>query len=403
MKVTEEAHFTYCTNIHPGETWEEVFDSLKEYCLAIKKRLVSDAAFGIGLRLSRISATTLLEKKLLEEFKNWLDENNMYVFTMNGFPYGDFHDTIIKDKVHKPDWRTNERITYTKDLFEILTYLLPEGMEGGISTSPLSYKLWFQNKADLYEVKKESCSSLVKIVLQLLETQRITGKFLHLDLEPEPDGLLENTEDLISFYNNFLLIYGVNELMGVLNCSALEAKNHLLNHIQVCYDVCHFSLVYEETEQVIDTLLAEGIKIGKIQISAALKCKKSTEAFLVEQQDCLRQFDEPNYLHQAVVRRSSGELSHYSDLAEGLNTMKDADFEELRTHFHVPVFVADYQFLQSTQDDIVTALEYWKKLKYCKHLEVETYTWTILPENLQTDLISSVVRELDWVRQELDK
>ena len=145
-----------------------------------------------------------------------------------------------------------------------------------------------------------------------------------------------------------------------------------------------------------------GIKIGKIQISAALKCVFESEKVLKEQQACLQQFDEPNYLHQAVVKWDSSQLSHYSDLSEGIEAMNDPDFDELRTHFHVPVFVEDFEVLQSTQNDIIEVLEYWKNTKYCKHFEVETYTWTILPETLQTDLTSSVVRELEWVKSRIE-
>ena len=143
MEIRENGHLTYCTNIHPGETWEEVFESLKKYSVSIKDKLVTDAPLGIGLRLSKISAEQILVGDKLLEFKNWLIANHLYVFTMNGFPYGDFHNTIIKDQVHTPDWTTRERINYTANLVTILAELLPEGLDGGISTSPLSYKLWF--------------------------------------------------------------------------------------------------------------------------------------------------------------------------------------------------------------------------------------------------------------------
>ena len=402
MIVSEEAHLTYCTNIHPGESWEAVFESLKTYAVEIKKNMVGIAPFGIGLRLSRKSATTLLQDNRLVEFKQWLLANNLYVFTMNGFPFGDFHDAVVKDKVHVPDWSSRRRVNYTKDLFKILSYLLPDGMEGGVSTSPLSYRLWFPKGEGVEEVKKKCTSSLVKIIIQLSEIEKQTGKFLHLDLEPEPDGFLENTEDVIQFFEDYLFKEGVEELVDPLKCSKAKAKAIILRYIQVCYDVCHFSLAYENTEYVVRKLELYGIKIGKIQISAALKCVFESEKVLKEQQACLQQFDEPNYLHQAVVKWDSSQLSHYSDLSEGIEAMNDPDFDELRTHFHVPVFVENFEVLQSTQNDIIEVLEYWKNTKYCKHFEVETYTWTILPETLQTDLTSSVVRELEWVKSRIE-
>lgn len=403
MLVGENSHLTYCTNIHPGETWEEVFESLKKYSLDVKNKLVSDQPFGIGLRLSQKSASQLLQGKKLSDFKSWLRSNNLYVFTINGFPYGDFHNVVIKDKVHTPDWTTKERVNYTTDLIKILSFILPEDMEGGISTSPLSYKLWFNSDNEMDRVKTKSTKSLINLVVRLVEIKNKTGKLVHLDLEPEPDGLLENTGDVINFYKYFLLKKGIIELQKKLKCSIKEAELHILEHIQICYDVCHFALAYEHPKEVIAQFQKEGIKIGKIQISAALKCLKSNNSQLLKQQQSLQQFDEPTYLHQAVIRTQSGNLKHFSDLKAGIKAMSDPGFEEIRTHFHVPVFVSNFEVLNSTQEDIIDTLNLWGKNKFSNHLEVETYTWTVLPEHLQTDITSSIVRELEWVRKQLYK
>lgn len=401
MIIDNQAHFTYCTNIHPGETWNDIFDSLKNHTLKIKNKLSPKNPFGIGLRLSQKSAVTLLQGNNLSNFKGWLDKNNLYVFTMNGFPYGEFHNTIIKDQVHMPDWTTENRVNYTKDLMTILTHLLPENMEGGVSTSPLSYKYWFNSKEAINNATKKACQSLIQIVLQLVDIKANTGKILHLDLEPEPDGFLENTQEVIDFYNNYLLTEGLNTLKAKLKCSDSEAKTHILEHIQVCYDICHFALAYESPEFVISCLQKANIKIGKIQISAAIKCKKSHDISIETQQSCLSQFDEPTYLHQSVVKLNNNRLVHFSDLAEGITLMNNTNFEELRTHFHVPIFIENFQVLESTQNDIIQALNLWKEIKYSTHLEVETYTWGILPEHLQTDITNSIIRELEWVKNQL--
>ena len=403
MLIGENSHLTYCTNIHPGESWEEVFGSLKKYCVAIKNKLDPDQAFGIGLRLSKKSASQLLQGKNLVNFKNWLEGHNLYVFTMNGFPYGDFHNVVIKDKVHFPDWTTKERVDYTSDLIKILTYLLPEDIEGGISTSPLSYKLWFNSDKEREQTKIKSVNSLINLLVQMIEVKKKTGKLIHSDLEPEPDGMLENTQEVIDFYNLFLLKYGIISLQKQINCSKEEARIHILDHIQICYDVCHFALAYEHPKEVITQLEKEGIKIGKIQISSALKCTKSANISLEKQQESLRQFEEPTYLHQAVIKTQNGNLEHFSDLKAGINAMNNSDFEEIRTHFHVPVFMSDFEVLDATQEDIINTLDLWKKNKFSAHLEVETYTWTILPEHLQTDLTDSIVRELEWVRKQINQ
>ncbi|GAB1855387.1 metabolite traffic protein EboE [Flavobacteriaceae bacterium MHTCC 0001] len=401
MIIENHAHLTYCTNIHPGETWEEIFNNLKVHALEVKKQITPKGAFGIGLRLSKKSATVLLQDNNLEIFKNWLQDNNLYVFTMNGFPYGEFHNTVIKDQVHTPDWTTKERLDYTKDLMNILAFLLPEGIEGSVSTSPLSYKHWFKTEKEIHQVTQKACNALIEVVLQLIDIKNKTGKLLHLDLEPEPDGFLENTKEVINFYENYLFTEGISILKTKLQCSKSEAKSHILDHIQLCYDVCHFALAYESPEFVISSLENAGIKIGKVQISAAIKCKKSSSISIETQQTCLRQFDEPTYLHQSVVKLNNGQFVHFPDLAEGIALMNNVDFQELRTHFHVPIFINNFQVLESTQDEIITALNLWKKEHYSTHLEVETYTWSILPDHLQKDITSSIVRELKWVEHQL--
>ncbi|MEX0315261.1 MAG: metabolite traffic protein EboE [Allomuricauda sp.] len=402
MHIENNNHLSYCTNIHPGESWEEVFESLQEYCLQVKDKITTQKPFGIGLRLSHRSTEELLQGNELPRFKEWLESNNLYVFTMNGFPFGDFHHVAVKDQVHTPDWTTADRVVYTKNLIKVLAYLLPEGMDGGISTSPLSYKLWF-TKEQLEEVKSKATFSLMSVVLELIKVKVNTGKFIHVDIEPEPDGVLENTQEVVSFYKDYLLKKGVDILQEHLNCSKTEAKAHILRHLQICYDVCHFSLAYEEPKDVVSRLQKEGIAIGKIQISAAIKCTRSNTISLNEQQKCLEQFDEPVYLHQAVVQKLDGTLDHYPDLKEGIEAMHDENFKELRTHFHIPIFIPDFQVLESTQNDIINALDLWKELNYTNHLEVETYTWTILPQKLQTDITNSIVRELEWVLGQLEQ
>lgn len=401
MKISPNAHLTYCTNIHPGETWDNIFNTLKTYTLAVKEHISPNKPFGIGLRLSNQSAKTLLSGQNLFKFKTWLDQNNLYVFTINGFPYGEFHYTVVKDQVHTPDWTTVNRVNYTKNLIQILAYILPTGIEGGISTSPLSYKHWFQNETEIESIKKEACSSLIKIVLQLIKVKISTGKMIHLDIEPEPDGFLENTKDVIDFYTNYLFTQGASTIQTKLKCSYEMAKAYILDHLQICYDICHFALAYETPEFVITTLQKSDIKIGKIQISAAIKCKKSQTNTIKTQQECLISFNEPTYLHQSVIKLDNESLVHFTDLEEGISLMDDTHFIELRTHFHVPVFVDKFQVLQSTQDEIITALNLWKSSNYSTHLEVETYTWNILPAYLQTDITSSIIRELEWVEHQL--
>lgn len=402
---TPLGHLGYCTNIHAGEHWTEHFIALQQAIPAIKNRLSPDAPFGIGLRLSNIASQEISQPERLKEFQDWLAENGCYVFTMNGFPYGGFHRTRVKDQVHAPDWQTPERVEYTIRLFRLLATLLPASglTEAGISTSPLSYRHWFQwekpgERDRAFEVTTQR---LMTVVEELVRIKQQDGISLHLDLEPEPDGLLETADEFIEWFNLYLLPIGIERLNDEFGWSAGECEAALREHVQLCYDVCHFAVGYERPEEVLKKLADNDLKVGKIQISAALKAtfpleQNSREAVL----DQFRQFNEPTYLHQVVARDSAGELLRFPDLPEALQAFTK-NHVEWRSHFHVPLFVADYGLLQSTQDDISEVLRLQKQNPFTEQLEVETYTWEVLPEDLRHRLNDSIIREMEWVVNEI--
>jgi hypothetical protein len=391
-------HLTYCTNIHPGESWEATFENLKNFIPGIKKRVSKNQAFGIGLRSSHEASLELSKPGKIEEFKSWLKENDCYVFTFNGFPYGGFHRQVVKDEVHQPDWTTSERLSYTSRLFDILTDLLPEGMDGGISTSPLSYRHWHTGAHKLDEALKKSTLNLAAIAEKLYLIQQNSGNLLHLDIEPEPDGILENTQEVIGFFKDWLVPLGGKYLMERLGLSLKEAEKALKEHIRICYDVCHFAVVYEKPEDVFKAFESQGIKVGKIQISAALKADiPQGKGERNELESMIAPFAESTYLHQVVAKDDMGKLTSFTDLSEALNTIETTDALQWRIHYHVPIFLSDYGKISSTQNDIFEVLKYISSSKVCNHLEVETYTWEVLPEGINLDLESSIVRELQWV------
>ncbi|MEH2038234.1 MULTISPECIES: metabolite traffic protein EboE [unclassified Nostoc] len=404
MKITKNNnfHLTYCSNIHPGESWLEVFANLEKYIPELKSRLSLTKPFGIGLRLADVAAKELLESNNLAQFQTWLTQQDLYVFTLNGFPYGGFHRQVVKDQVYAPDWSTQERANYTLNLAHILASLLPQGLDGGISTLPLSYKPWWvKDQATFETVLKKSCLNIAFVVVEMIRIGEETGKILHIDLEPEPDGLIENTSEIIDFYQNWLLPIGGSYLSEKLNIEQSLAETKLLEHVRICYDTCHFSVEYEQPASVFTRLQSAGIKIGKIQISAAIKVKIPAEVekrrLIVER---LRPFAESTYLHQVIERRSDDTLHHYPDLITALPHLEQSLAEEWRTHFHVPIFIHDYQILQSTQDDIATVLHLLQTNNACSHLEIETYTWDVLPSEMKIDLLTSIQREYEWVLKE---
>ncbi|MGB5237875.1 MAG: metabolite traffic protein EboE [Flavobacteriaceae bacterium] len=392
MKFGDRFHLSYCTNIHPGQDWETTFDNLKKYVPAVKSKLVPNAPFGLGLRLSNQASIELEQNENLIDFKHWLSEKNCYVFTMNGFPYGNFHGESVKDKVHLPDWTSLDRLRYTKRLFEQLAYILPEEVDGGISTSPISYKPWIKTKDGKSNIFQIACGQLVQLTLFLRELEQKSGRYLHLDIEPEPDGFLENTSDVLAFYKEYLLPIGAPILMQGLGVSKNRAEELLLRYICICYDICHFSLAYEEPEFTFSQWAAYGIGVGKIQISAALKILAGYDMDSIWRS--LEKFDEPTYLHQVTQSTKNGIVT-YKDLPQVLS--REPDFDELRAHFHVPVFIDSFDKLHSTQDHILKVFSYLQKHDITRHLEVETYTWDVLPAELKTEIGDSISREIQWV------
>ncbi|MEM9526789.1 MAG: metabolite traffic protein EboE [Bacteroidota bacterium] len=402
MRIINNGHLCYCTNIHLGESWPEVLESL-EYALRVKAKISPDAPFGIGLRLSAQAAEQLGEGGALRRFKEWLTSHDCYVFTMNGFPYGGFHGQVVKDQVHAPDWTTPERLDYTRQLFNQLAYLLPEGMDGGVSTSPISYRLWHKTPAELEAVLHTGARQMAKLVAHLAQLKKKTGKQLHLDVEPEPDGVLENSREFLTFFDDYLLTTGVETLQDVLACDAATAADALRQHLQLCYDVCHFAVAYEEHAEVLRSLTDRGIKVGKIQISAAVKTLLGNPAARGIIRERLQPYHESTYLHQTAYRNRDGTVEQFPDLDVALGELNNPSYEELRTHFHVPIFTEEYGALQSTRSDIETVLRLWQEQPFSPHLEVETYTWDVLPDNNQLELTESIYRELIWVVETLHK
>lgn len=401
MKLAS-GHLSYCTNIHPGESWPDHFEALKRSFPYIKSQVSNDQPMGIGLRLSNAASLELIRDEELVVFKAWLSVNNAYVFTMNGFPYGDFHHAVVKDKVHTPDWTNPERREYTLRLFRILEKLLPPDMDGGISTSPLSYKYWFETEAARAEAKKTATQNILHVVEELIRIKRSRGMLLHLDIEPEPDGLLETGAEFIDWFENDLVPMARQVLVQNLQMTAEQAESSVKEHVCLCYDVCHFAIGFEPHLAIIEELSRKGIRIGKIQISAALKASipddlharaRITEAF--------SKFNEPTYLHQVVMRQKDGSLLRYRDLPDAIAATENALVNEWRAHFHVPVFSEDLGLLQSTQSDIITVLNVQKATPFTNHMEVETYTWEVLPDILKVPLNLSIIRELNWVKNTL--
>jgi hypothetical protein len=355
---------TYCTNIHPAESWEETFSKVRQYVPAVKAAVSPESSFPIGLRLSGKAASQAAPAQAAL-FHDWCGEHDCYVATVNGFPFGAFHHVPVKESVYLPDWRHPDRLAYTRRLATLLAGWLPDGRPGSISTVPIGFR-----RAVSAAELPVAMANLRRALEFLDHLAQETGSEITLALEPEPGCILETTRDLVEFF------------------ARLRLPDNLRHFLGVCYDCCHQALQFETPAESLALLAAHDIRLGHVQVSSALR-------LLQPDLNPMRRFCEPCYLHQTVGRRRDGTLLRFDDLDPAL-AASPAEVEEWRIHFHVPVFIDQLRDCATTQPFLREILPLFAP---GLPLEVETYTWTVLPPDLRTEeLTSSIIREINWVR-----
>ena len=399
MRLPGGFHLTYCSNIHPGESWPEVRANLERHLPLIKQAISPHAPFGVGLRLSAQAAQALEEGAALEEFASFLESHGCYVFTLNGFPYGVFHGARVKEEVYLPDWLDDERLSYTNRLARILARVLPEDIEGTISTVPGAFKNSIRSPDDEARMARRMLSH-VAMLHRLRESH---GKTMALAIEPEPCCHIETTEEAIAFFKGHLFSSArLDELAMELGTTRSRAEEAARRHLGLCLDACHQAVEFEDMAKSLAALNAAGVAIRKVQVSSALKLRFQRGDGRPE--TLLRPFAESTYLHQ-VVERAAGGFVRHADLPQALDGeahRRGGDAVEWRVHFHVPVFLEEMREFETTQTHLVELLALIKKHAACPYLEVETYTWDVLPPEYRTlSLDEAIVRELEWVRGRL--
>lgn len=400
MKLDDSAtsaHLTYCTNIHRGETWAETSAALERHLPEIKRLAAPDRAMGVGLRLSSLAAETLAEPAELDRFHEFLRGHGLYVFTINGFPYGPFHGTRVKEEVYQPDWRFPERLAYSNRLADILVTLLPEepGLDGSVSTVPATFRPIGKQTGAIEAIVEH----LLQHAAHLAAIRARTGRTITLALEPEPMCYLETIDEAASFFETKIFAPpAVRRFAEIARLDAATAERTLRHHLGVCYDVCHAAVEFEGAAESLQRLARAGVGLHKLQLSAALKVP-SVDAGTI---DKLKRFDDGVYLHQVVERRGDGTLVRYLDLAQAFEKAAEARGHEWRVHCHVPIFMDTLPQLDTTQSFLSEILALHKRSPISRHLEVETYTFDVLPEELRrVDVATAVARELAWVRSAL--
>jgi sugar phosphate isomerase/epimerase len=327
----------------------------------------------------------------MDAFREELDRLGLYVFTINGFPYGAFHGRPVKEKVYRPDWLEDERLVYADTLATVLAGLMAgrTAGEGSVSTVPGCF---------LGRASGDAPAAVARNVLRhaahLWRIREDTGLTVGLALEPEPHCLLETTADAAAFFERHLFAPdAVAAFADGTGLSLAGAEEALRRHVGVCLDACHAAVQFEEPADAVRRLQAAGIRILKIQVSAGLRLQEPDGAALA----ALKSFAEPVYLHQVVVREGE-RLRRYLDLPEAIAAARaESPGDEWRVHFHVPLFQDALGSFQSTQPFVAELLQLQARASVTNHLEVETYTWDVLPEeHRRVPVVDAVARELAW-------
>ena len=394
-RLPGNVNLTYCTNIHAGESWPDIRASLDAHVPAIKAAVAPDRPLGIGLRLSGEAATSARQPDALAAFRDQLATLGAYVFTINAFPFGPFHGVRVKEQVYLPDWRSAERVAFTADSVAVLAAILPDGIDGSISTVPGAFKPNGRETG----AAAAMAARMVEAVADLVLTERRTGKRIALALEPEPCCFLETVDESIAFFETVLFKPESLDLLAArIGVNRDGAETMLRRHLGICYDVCHGSVEYEDSVAALDRLLAAGISVPKVQLSAAMRIPLMTDELV----DAVMRYDDGVYLHQTIVRSPSG-LTRYVDLPDAVAAFKEGRADgEWRIHCHVPLFLSDLGEIGSTRADLEAVLAAFRRKSRSSHLEVETYTWDVLPDHLRTgSKAADIAREISFCVKEL--
>lgn len=378
----------YCTNLFPSESVADVKEAVGKLASALAP--VTSGPIRLGLYVSARAAHELESEAAMVEFESFLTSRNVEVVTVNAFPYGGFHDPVVREGVFRPTWEEAERREYTLRACRHLARWLPMGLTGSVST----HSGCFKDPGAHADSDERIRRAWLRMAVDLEQIEEETGRHVVLAIEPEPLSRLETTEDVCIEFEKILTT--------TLRRSAAEWSVHgawlervARRHLGVCFDVCHQAVEFEDGERALARLRAAGIAIGKIQASSAPAL--ANPAASATGLEALGRLAEPRYLHQTFGRRADGTVLRHKDLTEALSDRAFlAECREIRTHFHVPVHLESLGHgLGTTRSELIRVLTKCGDATPC--VEIETYTLPAL-EATPPRLLATIAEEWRFVR-----
>jgi len=389
-------HLTYSTLVHDGDTWPEMEQSVFDHIPAVAAAVAPGKPFGVSLRLSHASVETLqADPSRRASFRQRLDDQNLYVYTVNAFPYGPFKGGRVKERVYAPDWTDRRRVDYTIAVAEILAEITPAAVNPSIQSAPLA----FARDVTGPEYVDTFTGGVLDVVAALVDLEDRTGRRVTLALEPEPACFLETTEETVRYFTERLWTGDAARALAARTRRPVsDAIGLMRRHVGVVFDIGHQAVGFEDIPSSLQLLVAAGVPIFKLQQAAALWAPEVDDDVVAE----LERFTGTIYLSQTNEVRD-GVLRRYLNLEDALESWKaDKGPREWRTHFHVPVFLDELGAFRTTRFAVDQALDLHKAQRLSDHLEIETYTWDVLPEQLKTGTVDDfVARELEYVQGRL--
>ncbi len=300
-----------CGNVFPADSAAEVLAQLAGPVTEWAARLRAEGYShkpGFGLYLSARTASAFAnDADLQEQLAAAVDAAGVEVWTANAFPYGGFHDTLVKEKAFAPDWREPSRLQFTKDVASVLVELMPSGSEGSLSTCPLGYG----RTADA----EQSWQHLTEATHFLAKLHQQTGVKLTLAIEPEPDGAFERVDTL---------------------AEAILAHFQDNNpYLGICWDLCHSAVVGESASEVLAAMRKTGVPIGKVQVSSAMRLDGP---LLPPARAELERYAADPWFHQTRAHDAANACPMaWPDLPHALSDPNAIDAIAWRVHCHVPL------------------------------------------------------------------
>jgi len=428
---------SYSTNVHPAESLDDLLRVVERHVAPVMHGAMGpQPEYAVNLRLGMrqvdellahdpLPSNSVLSDAILsappspacERLKETLARHKLRVASVNGFPILDFHAPRVKEMVYSPPWTDGGRAQYTLKIAKALAHLTGDRAEAAVSVPTGTFKGYCDNE----EIKAQCAHFLTECAKELMRLERLTGKTIKLGLEPEPYTTGETIGEFLEYYQKYILAAADEKWPSQLGVSAKQAEALARKFITVNLDLCHSAVEFEDPLEDLKQLQAAGIAVTGLHLSAALRLPEPhRNAAALDQ---LLGLNEPRYLHQVVGKLRDGNFARFEDLPdlERLRSRprgwKMADFEEVRCHFHVPLFADWTGPLTSTREGVGPAARYAAKAGLTDNFIVETYTWGVLGDLAGkgagaareivgpggVDVNAGLQRELQWAKAELQQ